>query len=433
MARPSLSASVIVLIPLAAMPFACASSTFTTTSSGGDSGGAGGSSSSMSSSKASSSAMSSSSTGMGPCTSAADCAGMSDTCNVGTCVNGACTKMPANEGGACDDGKFCTSNDSCQAGQCAGGTPTVCNSSDSCHLATCDVATDKCVETAGNDGGQCDDMDPCTVSSTCLSGMCMAGPQVDCSFLNTTCTVGQCDPVQGCIAVPGNDGMPCDDGLFCTVSDACANGKCTGQPNNCAQVGNSCQIGQCDEVNKICTPKPANDGAACDDGNPCTSGETCSGGNCVGGAPANNGGKCDDKNACTTNDICANGVCVGGAMIVNCINGDGCCPAGCNVAGDSDCSLTKWSEGTQAWPDEACNPTFSFGGCNTNAQADADAWATAVCKNNGYSSGIWTGNKKPGCAGQISMWCQGQIPCNQSYENFCQQGDQTQVEFTCFP
>jgi hypothetical protein len=37
-----------------------------------------------------------------------------------------------------------------------------------------------------------------------------------------------------------------------------------------------------------------------------------------------------------------------------------------NVLAMSD--LTKWSEGSEAWPDQACNPTNSFGGCNTNAQ-----------------------------------------------------------------
>src|SRR5262249_27533321 len=106
---------------------------------------------------------------------------------------------------------------------------------------------------------------------------------------------------------------------------------------------------------------------------------------------------------------------------------------GCINQGDSDCSVTMWSQGTQQWPDDACNPNQSFGGCNTNAQADADAWATAVCKNNGYSSGIWTGNKMGGCNGPISMWCGGQIPCNQIYENMCFPSDQTKVEFTCFP
>jgi hypothetical protein len=96
-------------------------------------------------------------------------------------------------------------------------------------------------------------------------------------------------------------------------------------------------------------------------------------------------------------------------------------------------SITRWSDGTNAWPDEACNPTNSFGSCNTNAQNHADAWATAVCQGNGYSSGVWTGNKMPGCSGPISMWCGGNIPCTPIYETTCFAGDQTQIEFTCIP
>ena len=94
--------------------------------------------------------------------------------------------------------------------------------------------------------------------------------------------------------------------------------------------------------------------------------------------------------------------------------------------------LTRFSEGSSRWPDQACNPTNSFGGCDTNAQDHADAWATFVCQQNGWVSGVWTGNKLAGCAGEISMFCLGTIPCSPLVENFCQQTDQTIVEFSCF-
>jgi hypothetical protein len=94
-------------------------------------------------------------------------------------------------------------------------------------------------------------------------------------------------------------------------------------------------------------------------------------------------------------------------------------------------TLTKFSEGSQQWPDDACNPTTSFGVCDTNDQTHADAWASAVCQNNGWASGVWTGYKIAGCSGDVSMWCQGQIPCAQLLELTCQPSDQTIVEFTC--
>ena len=104
-----------------------------------------------------------------------------------------------------------------------------------------------------------------------------------------------------------------------------------------------------------------------------------------------------------------------------------------SAKGGKGASLTRWSDGTNAWPDQACNPTNSFGGCNTNAQNHADAWATWVCQQNGFTSGVWTGNKIPGCAGAISMWCGGNIPCTPIFETTCSVGDQTQIEFTCTP
>ena len=128
------------------------------------------------------------------------------------------------------------------------------------------------------------------------------------------------------------------------------------------------------------------------------------------------------------------------------------CNGGC--ATDADCygalwscdpvskqcrnTLTMYSLGTAEWPDEACNPTYPFGYCDSTAQADGDIWADAVCKNNGWTSGVWTGNTIPGCGSgavlndpSISMWCEGQDPCYQTTESSCQPSDQTVVEFTC--
>src|SRR5690349_8816503 len=73
----------------------------------------------------------------GPCTMASDCIAMTDTCNVGTCVNGTCVKAPANELSPCDDGQFCTENDACKNGVCVGGTAKYCPTSNTCHVGTC--------------------------------------------------------------------------------------------------------------------------------------------------------------------------------------------------------------------------------------------------------------------------------------------------------
>jgi hypothetical protein len=286
---------------------------------------------------ASTSATTSGGGGEGPCIYATDCASYTDACNTGACVNGVCAKLPANDFGGCDDGVYCTENDTCQAGECVGGTPRICPSTSDCTIGTCDLASDACVEVPANDGTSCVDDDPCTITSTCSAGQCVPGQLTDCSFLNGTCSVGVCDPQLGCIKQSQNDGTACDDGLYCTINDKCTAGACAGDPNTCAPPGDICLIGTCDEASNTCVAVPGNNGSACDDGNDCTINSTCSNGSCVGGVAGNNGMLCDDDDLCTTGTKCAAGVCGSPAgQISQCINADGCCPAGCQNV-DDDC------------------------------------------------------------------------------------------------
>lgn len=249
----------------------------------------------------------------GPCIYAEDCAHLSGTCVVGTCINGECTTTPANDGMSCDDGQFCTSGDTCQAGICTGGPALSCPGGDACHVGACDELTDTCVQQPGNNGAQCDDGDPCTYFGQCLNGACSKGQAIDCSFLNGECTVGACDPVMGCKGMPVNDGSACDDGQYCTTSDKCMGGVCMGGAGlPCAPPG-GCFVGACDELNDTCTAVPGNDGAACDDGSPCTESTTCLAGVCGNGAPVNDGAACDDGTSCTMGETCSAGACTGGA------------------------------------------------------------------------------------------------------------------------
>jgi hypothetical protein len=277
----------------------------------------------------------------GSCQSAADCKLPADACHEAACQLGVCVLVPGNENAGCDDGDKCTTFDACHAGTCSG-SPVSCPSSKECHIGTCDPSTGACKDVVGNDGGNCDDGDPCTVTSFCSAGACLAGQPMDCSFLDGPCSAGACDPQQGCVPTPLPDGTACDDGLFCTVNDACKKGTCTGAPNTCAAPGDVCMIGTCDEVQKSCVAVPGNDGKACDDQNLCTTGETCSGGKCVGGKPANDGKACDDGDGCTSGTTCAAGVCTNAkATIDQCIDNDQCCPAACKNGGgqDNDCQV----------------------------------------------------------------------------------------------
>ncbi len=285
-----------------------------------------------------------SATGGGPpgaCTKAVDCIAFQDACNAGTCINGSCAKTPANEFGACDDGLFCTENDICQMGQCTKGSTKFCSAPDACHIGVCDEATKGCVPAPGNDGGQCDDGDACTLAGVCQGGNCTKGPPIDCSVFDSQCTVGVCTVGVGCTpqptneagacddgkaspcslgkcaagtcaSEPANENTPCDDKLFCTIGDHCLNGGCVaGGPNPCAPPG-GCFIASCDENADSCTAVAGNDGAVCDDFNACTVNTHCLAGACINGMAANDGGACDDGSACTSGETCSAGVCGGG-------------------------------------------------------------------------------------------------------------------------
>ncbi len=281
----------------------------------------------------------------GPCTKAEDCVAFSDACNTGACINGECGVLPANDGSACDDGKTCTQNDYCDSGVCKSGTLKPCTASDPCMVGTCDVTTDSCVEVPGNNGAPCNFGDACILSASCINGICQPNQQVDCSYLNTECSDGYCDPVGGCKSTPKNDGAACNDFLFCTVQDQCVSGQCKGFPNTCAVAqGDPCKTGVCNEAQKTCVQVAGNDGAACDDTNLCTMGEKCLAGTCVGGTPANEGAACDDANGCTGGTSCVAGTCANPqSEIMACVDGDMCCPAGC--ANDKDCLW--WVSGVQ--------------------------------------------------------------------------------------
>lgn len=77
--------------------------------------------------------------------SAKDCTFVTDDCNTGMCdsATGGCTKMAANDGGACTDNVGCTVGDQCAAGDCASGTAvTACSDDDGCCPTGCDSGTD---------------------------------------------------------------------------------------------------------------------------------------------------------------------------------------------------------------------------------------------------------------------------------------------------
>ncbi len=262
----------------------------------------------------------------GPC--AMDCSTITTqdcfeaVCNTGNYPGpvGQCVVVPAEDGKTCDDGMFCTTDDTCQAGVCTGGPQNTCGmTAPPCNEITCNEGSKTCSSQAADDGSMCDPGDLCVVGATCFSGSCQGGTPKDCFFspVPNECHVAVCNPANGmCEPQPGNDGGGCVDTMdLCTVNKTCSAGVCQGGgPKDCSGLTAGCNIGQCDTNTGQCTAMPVP-----------------------------NGGLCDDLNACTTGEICTNGTCAGGSNITACVNGDNCCPSTCNETNDVDCATCDWN------------------------------------------------------------------------------------------
>jgi len=368
-----------------------------------------------------------------------DCSTLNDACNVGACVGttGVCAAVPANEGGACDDGDGCTVDDACASGACAG-EPLDCSTlNDACNVGACVGTTGVCAAVPANEGGACDDGDGCTIDDTCTGGAC-AGSPLDCSPLDDACHVGACVGTTGiCAALPANDGGRCDDGDLCTIDDACSNGACHGAPVDCSGLDDACNLGVCVGSTGLCAAVPVNDGGACDDGDLCTLDDACQAGVCAGSPqdcsgltdacnlgvcvgstglcaaiPVNEGGACDDGDGCTVDDTCAGGACVGAPM--DCSAFDDACNDGACIGTTGVCAANPANEGGACDDGDLCTIDDACvagicAGTPRDCSAHDDACNLGVCIG---STGL--------CAA---------VPVNDG--GVCDDGDECTVDDTC--
>jgi len=256
----------------------------------------------------------------------------------------------------CDDGAFCTGEETCVNRRCTPGTPPcgaevsiICREEfDDC------LAVDGCTEDSDcpeDDNActinTCSDEPYCVVDFCTDQRVCIATPIVCDDGVN--CTIDTCDPDTGCVFTP--DDTVCDDGVFCNGTETCADGEC--------QPGESpCIAGQtCNEVTDECMVQPGGGGGGgnptpqpqctndlqCSDDLFCNGNEVCAGGNCTAGTtPCDDGLACDEAadqcgeicqvdNDCTDDGIFCNGPEVCGQNIVCISSGDPCGPGSvCN-------------------------------------------------------------------------------------------------------
>ena len=226
--------------------------------------------------------------GCAECQGIGDCPDDNDACTGVECVGGACQYPPANEGGACEDGLFCTFPDVCAAGVCGGPARDCGGVADACNTGACDEQGDACVPVPVVDGTACGAGACLGLSwsrAICESGACTGTEALACDDLSL-CTDDSCDDVTGCGHAPAHEGEECGE-------------------RTCDTLGWNqvvCQAGQCDLVQLVLD---------CDDGNVCTD-DACDAG--AGCANTDNTLDCDDANACTVGDTCQGGGCVGAPL-----------------------------------------------------------------------------------------------------------------------
>lgn len=268
-------------------------------------------------------------------------------CNTGQLVGpvNTCVVVEAPDDTPCDDGKFCTVKDHCQAGACTGDKNTCGNKLESCMSVLCYEDTQSCDVLPSNDGDGCTPENLCQVNGVCHLGECLGEPK-DCTFSPLSeCNTVACDQSTGkCVGSPdpNKNDKPCLlTGDLCTINRTCLAGQCQGGvPKDCSAFDSGCKVGTCEPGSGFCGPANAPVGTPCNEGIPeCAVGACDVKGDCQPSV-APNGTACNDHNSCTKQDSCTAGACMG-SPVAGCslylTQGFESCPGGFTLSGDWQC------------------------------------------------------------------------------------------------
>ncbi|MFN2426762.1 MAG: hypothetical protein ABR587_10005 [Candidatus Binatia bacterium] len=256
-----------------------------------------------------------------PCESPDGDANCSESCNEDT---NACDG-PDPDASPCDDGRYCNGADMCASGQCVAhsGSPCPGPDDDTDCRESCNEATHAC-DAPDLAGAACNDGRYCTTGETCDSaGTCQGGTQT-CPGADADGDCAEsCDELADSCTAFDTDGTPCNDGMFCTGTDLCdGRGQCRGHGDPCAPAlgdGDADCSESCSEAAGACTA-PDLDGSPCSDGLACTLGERCMAGTCAASGVTS----CDDSNPCTDEFCAPDGSCERSYNSAPCHDGNAC-------------------------------------------------------------------------------------------------------------
>ncbi|NUN12654.1 MAG: VWA domain-containing protein, partial [Myxococcales bacterium] len=341
-------------------------------------------------------------------------------------LNPICSVSGKSAGTGCDDGDFCTKDDSCSGGASStcNGVPYNCDDGKSCTVDQCNGdGTCSSTVTPGScliDGvciahGTLNPANPCQVcdSVTNTENWSNKSDGITCNNDNNGCTLDTC---QAGVCTVGP--IPsCNDSLACTIDNCVSTGSdtyvCNHVPTPSACVidgtcyaetttkpGNSCQV--CDPSNPTMWSSVANNTPCDGDNDGCTL-DTCQSGTCTIGAPP----ECEDGLPCTENNCISMGsnnyVCEMQIKVGTCLIDGSCYLTGdsndtnsCQQCASDD--ATSWSSipnGSACNADndgctqDSCSDGFCSAGTPLNCD-DGKFCTENTCISTGVSSHVCT-------------------------------------------
>ncbi len=297
----------------------------------------------------------------------------------------------------CDDGLFCSVDDTCSAGACQAGPARDCSGvADSCNGSVCIEDDDACRPVPLANGLACETDGFACSTDTCTDGVCAHTVTVGCLVDGACVSVGSFNPQNACQYCDAADrrawtsvldGTACEDGAWCNLGDTCLGGACLGgAARDCSFQADGCNAGACDDDVNACVKLALPDlVTACDDADACTPASHCLEGACVGedrlvcpdqglcagvGAcdgltgqcvyvSTATGTPCDDGLFCTVADACADGACEPGGARDCSGAATECLSAACDEGGDA-CVTAPFPTGTPCGADASCVDGVAF-------------------------------------------------------------------------
>ena len=329
------------------------------------------------------------------CGDAATAAGLSPG-QPGACVIDCdCPQGQICAGGQCKDGAgslFCCDKASCPSGERCVDRRGVVSTCLEC-VVDCDCAQGSFCDLGrcarGPSPTYCCEREGCPVNEVCVTQEQRAG------VCPPECTV-DCDCPQGQACSSSGICLPTSPPTYCCEREGCPQGQAC-----ISREGRSAQCQAAPEQPAVCGNGVVERGERCDADCPTS---------------------CDDGDACTVDRLLGANTCLAECRhepISACVDGDGCCPAGCSSELDSDCPDAQRCGDGRRDPGESCDgdcPTSCDDGdaCTTDSLRGSAAQCTAQCVHQRISACVAADGCCPaGCTWEVDSDCSPPAPTGQ--------------------